>query len=144
MSVLSERARLAVLFATQEARRDGAAEVTPLHLVAGLLLEDEGLAAEVLTNRGVRLETVRAAAAGAGPAVGQEPADPPLGAEVERIVERACHEARWLERDHAGTAFLLLGLLHEAGGDAIRILLDAGLTEGEIRDGLARRFRRRR
>ncbi len=142
--MLTERSRLAVLFATQEARRSGAPEVTALHLVAGLLLEDEGLAAELLTHHGVRLETVRAAAAAAdAQRAGAAPAEPPLTPTVQRALERAETEARWLERDHAGTEHVLLGLLHEADGEAIRQLLDAGLQEAEIRDGLVRRLRRR-
>jgi ATP-dependent Clp protease ATP-binding subunit ClpA len=143
--VLTERSRLAVLFATQEARRLGSPVVAPLHMLAGLMLEDEGRAADFLTNHGVRLEALRAAAAatpGAAPAEGA--GDPPLSEVVERAIERAEQEARWLERDHVGTEHVLLGLLHEAHGEAIRLLLDAGLTESEIRDELVRQARRRR
>ena len=142
--MLTERSRLAVLFATQEARQLGAPEVSELHLLVGLMLEDEGRAADLLTNHGVRLETVRAAATQSGRAPLPEDAeDPPLSDTVERALERAEQEARWLERDHVGTEHVLLGLLHEAHGDAIRVLLDAGLTEPEIRDVLVRQARRR-
>jgi len=143
--VLSERSRLAVLFATQEARTAGDPSVTGLHLLIGLLLEDEGDAAELLANHGVRLEAVRAASAAQEPApAGERGAEPELSPTVERALERAEQEAEWLERDHVGPEHVLLGLLHEAHGEVIRLLLAAGLTETEIRDGLVRRLRRRR
>ena len=142
--MLSERARLAVLFATQEARRAGAPVVTGLHLLAGLLLEDEGDAADLLANHGVRLEAVRAALAEQESAPPTEDSEPELSATVERALERAEQEAEWLERDHVGPEHVLLGLLHEAQGEVIRLLLGAGLSETEIREGLVRRLRRRR
>ncbi|HEX8101892.1 MAG TPA: Clp protease N-terminal domain-containing protein [Solirubrobacteraceae bacterium] len=143
--MLTERARLAVLFAEQEARGMDAPAVGPLHLLCGLMLEDEGRAADLLTNHGVRLEALRAAAAeGAAEPAALGEGDPPLSPAVERVLERAEQEARWLERDHVGTEHVLLGLLHEGQGEAIRLLLDAGLAESEIRDELVRQARRRR
>ena len=143
--MLTERSHLAVLFATQEARKLRSPVVGPLHLLAGLMLEDEGRAADLLTNHGVRLDALRAAAAETPGELAPEGAgDPPLSAVVERALERAEQEARWLERDHVATEHVLLGLLHEAHGEPIRILLDAGLTEAEIRDALVRQARRRR
>ena len=139
--VLNERARLAVLLARQEARRLGAPAVTTLHLLAGLLREDEGLAAELLTNHGVRLEDVRSAAGAPGP---EREGDVALSPTTTRAIERAELEARWGEREHTSTEHVLLGLLHEADGAAIRLLLDAGITEDGVRREIGRRFRRRR
>lgn len=134
---MNERARLAVLFARAEARESGAPEVTAGHLLAGLLREDEGLAAELLTNHGVRLQDVRKLEEPAGgPAA--EPDEPPLSTIVQRVVERAEQEARWAELDRAAPEHLLLGLAHEAGGGVIRLLLDAGLGEEGIRHALLR------
>ncbi len=135
MVPLNERARLAVLLAQQEARKHGSPVVTTLHLLAGLLREDEGLAAELLTNHGVRLETVRAAAGAPG---SERTGDAPLSETVSRALERAEQEARWSEREHVSTEHLLLGLLHEADGESIRLLLDAGVSETVIRDEVAR------
>jgi len=145
---VNERAHLAALFARAEAREAGAPEVTPGHLLAGLLREDEGLAAELLTNHGVRLGDVRVIEESRGsaplPADPADPSDhdrPPLSPTVQRAVERAEHEAGWAELDHAATEHLLLGLAHEAGGAVIRLLLDAELGEDAIRAEVARRRR---
>ncbi len=141
MDPLTERARLAVLLAQQEARSQGSPVVTTLHLLAGLLREDEGIAAELLTNHGVRLERVREVLGAPGPT---HEGEAPLSATTSRVIERAEQEARWGEREHVATEHLLLGLLHEDDGEAIRLLLDAGVSEIAIRDELAHRFRRRR
>ncbi len=63
---------------------------------------------------------------------------------ARQVVVLAQEEARTLKHNYIGTEHVLLGLLHEAHGEAIRMLLDAGLTEAEIRDALVRQARRRR
>jgi len=141
--MLNERARLAVLFAQREARESAAPQVDSLQLVAGLLHEDEGIAADLLAHHGVRLEAVRAAARDDA-ARWTPDEEPPLSPTVVRVLERAELEAKWLERDHAGTAHVLLGLLHEDDGGAIRLLLDAGLSEARVREELVRRTDRGR
>jgi len=139
---VNERARLALLFARAEARGAGAPEVTAAHLLAGLVREDEGLAAELLTNHGVRLQDVRVIEENRGSAPpsadGLDSDEPPLSATVQRAVERAEWEAGWAELDHVATEHLLLGLVHEAGGAVIRLLLDAELGEEAIRGEVAR------
>ena len=146
---LTERARLAVLVARREAQTDGTAVVSTLHLLAGLIVEEEGLGADYLTHHGVRLEEVRDLArahSGARFVSGQDgaPGELPLSPAAERSLQRATAEARWLGLEHAATEHLLLGLLHEGDGEAIRLLLDAGLSETAVRDDLVRRARRRR
>ena len=148
MDELTERGRLSLLLARQEAERTSAPAIGALHLLAGLLREEDSTAAELLTNHGVRLDVVRAAAARAGAAgdaaTPDGGADPPLAPVARRILDRAVQEARWQELDHAGTEHVLLAMLHEADGDAIRILLDAGLSEARLHEELVRRSRRRR
>ncbi len=147
MDRLSERGRLAVLLARQEAGNAEAPAVGALHLVAGLIREDEGMAAELLTHHGVRLEDVRELA-GAGAGERFVPAsvegEIPLSPTVERALERAAEESRWLGLEHASTEHVLLGLLHEGSGAAIRLLLDAGLSEAALHEQVVRRARRRR
>jgi ATP-dependent Clp protease ATP-binding subunit ClpA len=143
MDRLTERGVLAVLFARKEAETGGAPAVSTLHLLVGLICEDEGRAAELLATHGVRLEDVRPLAGGRSgtrfvPGAG-EAHDLPLSPTAQRALERAVEEARWLGLDHAATEHLLLGLLHEADGTAIRLLLDAGVSETAIREDLVRR-----
>src|SRR4249919_2995198 len=61
------RARNVVMAAQNEARAAGNNEISPEHLVLGLLAEPEGLAARVIVELGVPLETVRSAASAALP-----------------------------------------------------------------------------
>ena len=56
---LSSEARRVLLHASDEAERMNAEHVDSEHLLMGLLSESEGLAADILTSKGVRLEEVR-------------------------------------------------------------------------------------
>lgn len=57
---LSEDCKRSLRLADEEAKRSGAARATPRHLIAGILLEQESLAARVLREHGIDLARVRA------------------------------------------------------------------------------------
>lgn len=56
---LSSEARLVLQHATEEGEQMGAPHIDTEHLLLGLLRESEGLAADILTSKGLRLEDVR-------------------------------------------------------------------------------------
>ncbi len=55
----TSRVKKVIELSFDTARREGAANVTPLHLLIGLLEEGEGVAAHVLKDLGVNLDAVR-------------------------------------------------------------------------------------
>src|SRR4051794_24875097 len=74
-SRFTPRARNVVVSAQNEARAASNAEIGPAHLVLGLLADPEGLAARAITDRGLTLDAVRAAAtAGLPPPAAELPA----------------------------------------------------------------------
>jgi hypothetical protein len=121
----TERARMVVVFAQEEARTLRHNYIGTEHILLGLLREEEGLAARVLESLGVTVELVRGQVVrivGSGEEVtsGQIPFTP----RAKKVLELALREALVLGHDYIGTEHILLGLVRESEGVAARILLD--------------------
>jgi len=118
----TDQSHRAVVLAQEEARRLSHDHVGTEHLLAGLLREERGAAAQVLGSSGVTLDAVRGQiAALAGP--GQEP---PRGhiaftARAKKGFELALREATRLGQQ-IGTGHLLLGLTGQADCTAAQVL----------------------
>ncbi|MDQ6772350.1 MAG: hypothetical protein M3024_05085 [Candidatus Dormibacteraeota bacterium] len=115
----TERAKRVLTLAQEEAESSHHSYIGTEHLMVGLLLEKEGLAAQVLTRLGVEIGPVR------------QTLDKVLGrseqikvhqiiptSRVKKVIEIAFEEARRLGADHVDTEHLLLGLLIEGEGIA--------------------------
>lgn len=140
---LTARAQTAMTLAHQEALRRGDDFVGTEHLLLGLLGEAEGIAAAVLRDCGLALDTTRAAV---DELVGRR-ADPqtdkralPLMPRVKRAMELAEEEAQRLRQRYVGTEHLLLGILREGEGVAADILLRRGITFERAWDGVLARL----
>lgn len=102
------------------------------HLLLGILLEGEGVAALALQNLNVNpddlerkiRETVKPAAGLAT----NGPYDLPYTSRAKKVMELAFEEARELKHGFIGTEHFLLGMIREEKGIAAAVLLDAGLT----------------
>ena len=129
----TDQSHRAVVLAQEEARRLTHDHVGTEHLLAGLLREERGAAAQVLGSSGVTLDTVRGQiAALAGP--GQEP---PRGhiaftARAKKGFELALREATRLCQQ-IGTGHLLLGLTGQADCMAAQILGALGVDLAGLR-----------
>jgi ATP-dependent Clp protease ATP-binding subunit ClpC len=131
----TERARQVVVLAQDEARSLNHNYIGTEHLLLGLLREEEGLAARVLTSLGVDVEDVRADVAriiGVGDeiATGQIPFTP--GA--KKVLELSMREAVSLGHQYIGTEHIQLGLARENEGVGARILLDFGVDAETLRN----------
>jgi hypothetical protein len=139
-SRFTPRARNVVVTAQNEARAAGNAEITPAHLVLGLLAQPEGLAARAITGRGLTLDAVRAAAtATLPPAAGELPALVPFDARAKKALELTFREALRLGHNYVGTEHILLALLEQEGGDGplSELGLDKASTEAALLAALA-------
>jgi ATP-dependent Clp protease ATP-binding subunit ClpC len=121
----TERARQVVVLAQEEARELGHGYIGSEHILLGLVREEQGLAARVLANLGVTLEDVRGrvmaiVGRGESESTGRIPFTP----RAKKVLERALREALSLGHNHIGTEHVLLGLVRENEGVAVRILLD--------------------
>jgi ATP-dependent Clp protease ATP-binding subunit ClpC len=129
----TDQSHRAVVLAQEEARRLNHDHVGTEHLLAGLLREERGTAAQVLGSSGVTLDAVRGQiAALVGP--GQEP---PRGhiaftARAKKGFELALREATRLGQQ-IGTGHLLLGLTGQADCVAAQVLGALGVDLEELR-----------
>jgi len=125
----SERARRVLTLAQEEAQHLNHSYIGTEHILLGLVREDEGVAAKILTNMGLTLSKIRSAVESK---IGHD--EKPNTGEIgltpgaKRIIELAIDEARHLSHNYIGTEHLLLGLLHEGEGVAAEVLDSFGVT----------------
>jgi len=136
----TERARQVVVLAQEEESQTlGHSYIGTEHLLLGLLREEEGLAARVLESLGITVERVREAvvqivASGEKVTSDQIPFTP----RAKKVLEHALREALSLGHNYIGTEHLLLGLLHEDEGVAMRVLVEFGTDAEKIRTEVMR------
>jgi hypothetical protein len=127
-SRFTERARNVVMAAQNEARAAGNAEIRPEHLVLGLLIEPEAIAAGSIVAQGVPLEAVRqSATATLPPAADQVPDLIPFDAQARKALELTFREALRMGHNYIGTEHILLALL--ALEDGTGVLADLGVAK---------------
>jgi hypothetical protein len=134
------RAKNTVMAAHNEAQAARSAEVTPAHLVLGLLGEPQAFAARAMADLGVPLETVRTAATSALPPAAEDvPELIPYDAGARKALELTFREALRLGHNYIGTEHILLALLdHENGAGVLSELgLEKPAVEGKLVDMLA-------
>ncbi len=125
----SERARRVLTIAQEEARNLNHNYIGTEHILLGLVREEEGVAAKVLTNLGIGLGKVRSAiefiiGRGEKPGSGETGLTP----RAKKVIELAIDEARQMGHNYIGTEHLLLGLLREGEGVASSVLDSFGIT----------------
>ena len=131
-SRFTRKARNAVVAATNEAHAAHNAEITPAHLLLGLLTEPEALAAETLVAQGHSLDAVRAAATAAAPQPSPDPLPSliPYDAQAVKVLELTAREALRLNHNYIGTEHLLLALLEAE--DEHGVLTGLGVRKEQI------------
>jgi ATP-dependent Clp protease ATP-binding subunit ClpC len=134
---LSDGARRAVAAAEQEARRFGHPHIGTEHLVLGLLVEGESLAARALeaagaTLAGARDKVVEAVGEDRSDARGRELA---LTPRAKRALERASRFSLQRRDPDIGTEHVLLGVL-DVEGRAGQVLRGLGVDVVSLRDAV--------
>jgi len=136
----TERARQVVVLAQEESRLLRHNYIGTEHLLLGLLREEEGIAARVLEELGVTLEAVRSQVeriVGLGDevvATGQIPFTP----RAKKVLELGLREAVSYKHNYIGTEHILLGVVREGEGVAMRILQELGADEERVRAAVIR------
>ncbi|MGK2854878.1 MAG: Clp protease N-terminal domain-containing protein [Microbacteriaceae bacterium] len=109
------RARSAVV-AAQDAARDALhIEISPDHLLLGLLGDTESLAIAILAAQGVKPEQIRAAVT-LPPPTGQALELVPFNGPAKKVLELTFREALRLGHNYIGTEHILLALLESEDG----------------------------
>ncbi|MGH9022882.1 MAG: Clp protease N-terminal domain-containing protein [Acidimicrobiia bacterium] len=111
-SRFTDRARKVVVSSQEEARAAGNDEITPAHLILGLLSESEALAARALVAQCVPPNVLRRAASAALPPPAEEvPGLIPYDAGARKALELTFREALRMGHNYIGTEHILLALL---------------------------------
>jgi ATP-dependent Clp protease ATP-binding subunit ClpB len=133
------RSREAIEAAQLAATTGGNTHTEPIHLLVALLRQEDGTPRNLVTKAGVdakeltaRAEAALAALPTASGATVQQPSG---SASLTRVLAAALDLANGMKDDFVATEHLLIAL---AGveSSAQKVLLDAGLTEAGLRDGL--------
>src|SRR5690625_6269169 len=119
----TDRARRVVVLAQDEARLLNHNYIGTEHILLGLIHEAEGVGAKALEALGVPLDAVREQVRdiigeGNQPPSGHSPFPP----RAKRVLERSLREALQLGHNYTGTEHVLLGLLREGEGTAVKVL----------------------
>jgi hypothetical protein len=131
-SRFTTRARNVVMAAQNAAHAAGNAEITPAHLVLGLLSEPDSVAAAAIVEQGVTLDAVRQAATGALPAAAEAvPELVPFDAASRKVLEVTFREALRLGHNYIGTEHVLLALLEIENGAGVLTGLGVGKAAAE-------------
>ena len=135
----TERARQVVVLAQQEARSLRHNYIGTEHILLGLVLEPEGLAARVLEHLGVTIDGARSRLmqiVGSGEEANESQI--PFTPRAKKVMELSLREALALGHNHIGTEHILLALVREDEGVAARILLDFGADADKVRNEVIR------
>ncbi len=133
MDRFTNRAKVVVLKAQNDARDRGHREVTSVHLVLGLLAEWEGLAGLAIEAAGITKAAVAEAAMAALP-----PAEEPTGYHVpfstglKKVQELSVREALRWGHDYVGTEHILLGLLEAQDEPGSDVLTGLGVAKADV------------
>jgi ATP-dependent Clp protease ATP-binding subunit ClpC len=129
----TDQSRRAVVLAQEEARRLNHDHIGTEHVLAGLLREERGAAAQVLEASGVTLDSVRGQIA-ALTGHGREPPHGhiPFTTRAKKGFDLALREATRLGR-HIGTGHLLIGLIEQDDCVAVQVLGALGIDLREFR-----------
>jgi ATP-dependent Clp protease ATP-binding subunit ClpC len=131
----TERARKVIILAKEEARRFNHDYIGTEHILLGLIREGEGVAAAVLQNMGMSLETIRLEVeklVQPGPTT-QILGDIPFTPRAKKVLELSAEEARSLGHNYIGTEHILLGLIREGEGVASQVLMNQGMDLEMVR-----------
>lgn len=114
------RARNVVMAAQEEARAAGNDQISPAHLVLGLLAEPESLAIVVLQAGGVTIDDIRSAVTSVLPAAAASvPELIPFDSDAKKALELTFRQALRLGHNYIGTEHLLLALLELEDGKGV-------------------------
>jgi ATP-dependent Clp protease ATP-binding subunit ClpB len=134
---LTVKSREAIAAAEIVARRAGHQEVKPLHVLAALVDQADGLVRPLLERAGVPIDRFRSAIQGAFDAIPKvSGAESYAGKELKKLIEAAATEADRLKDDYVSTEHLLLAMADGKGGEASQILRQAGINSDTLRAAL--------
>jgi ATP-dependent Clp protease ATP-binding subunit ClpA len=130
----TDRARRVLVLAQEEARLLDHPVIDSEHILLGLIREERGVAARVLSDAGVDLAQAREEVDRlVGPIGHPSSGSPPFTARAKKALEHALRSALSMGHSYIGTEHLLLGVIEEEDTVARRVLEALGTDADELR-----------
>ena len=118
-------------FAAQEAAKLGSDYIGTEHLLIGIAHEGDSAGGKILNSLGITVGTLEELLSGSRNTSLFRRSELYVAPRTKRVLEMAVEEANELGNSYVGTEHLLLAILHEGGGLAVRIL-ELGVTEDKL------------
>ncbi len=129
----TEKAKRAIMIAQEEAINFNHDYIGTEHILIGLAKEEEGIASQVLRELGVNADKVMEEVERlVGRGEYQQTNEVTFTPRAKKVLELASQEASQLKHNYIGTEHILLGLIKEGSGMAIRILADLGVNPENV------------
>ena len=127
----TERARHAIVLAQSEAKAMNYDYVGTAHLLLGLLLENESVAAQILQRSGITTERVRAEIT---PQASSEIStkEASLTPRAKMVLQLASEESKRMKHNYIGTEHLLLGIARMPDTLAAQVLKNLGQVRKDV------------
>lgn len=119
-------------FAAQEAAKLGGDYIGTEHLLIGIAHEGDSAGGKILNSLGITVGTLEELLSGSRNTSQFRRSELYVAPRTKRVLEMAVEEANELGNSYVGTEHLLLAILHEGGGLAVRILEQLGVTEDKL------------
>ncbi len=133
----SERARMAIRYATQEAVRLKHDHVSTGHLLLGLIRQGEGTAIDILKDRSINIDDMRSELESVMEVRNRRQQTSigklQLGDKAKEVLKLAEEESATIGHRYLGTEHILLGLILEKEGVAAKILEKYGVDLYQIK-----------
>ena len=131
----TDRARRVLVLAQEQARVLNHNFIGTEHLLMGLILEGEGVAATALESLGITFDAVREKVEETiGPAGSSTTNAPAFTRRSKEVLELSLRESLELGHNYIGTEHLLLGLLRKGEGVAVQVLVTLGVDLSRVRE----------
>ena len=131
----TDRSRRVLVYAQDQARDLNDAFIGTEHILLGLILEADGVAAKVLRSASVTYDAVREKVKEKRVDVTDaSPGSPPFTPHAKKVLELSLRDALQLGHNYIGTEHILLGLLREGDDEGARVLLDLGVDLAQLRE----------
>lgn len=129
----TKQAQKAIELSQQVAAEFGHGYVGTEHLLMGLLLEGEGVAARALINQGVTADSIREKVSNMDvPKTSTQLKAQDFTPRCKRVLENSLRQALQMDTNYIGTEHLLLALLRETDSIAVRLLLSFSVDPQKI------------
>ncbi|HEX7961927.1 MAG TPA: Clp protease N-terminal domain-containing protein, partial [Terriglobales bacterium] len=136
---LTLKSQEAVQKASEVASQHGNPELLPIHLLAALLEDREGIVSPVLTKIGIGPEKLLAEATveiERLPKVSGSAAQPQMSNALQKVLDQAFKEADQFKDEYVSTEHLLLAIVQVKGDKAQNLLIKAGARHDAILQAL--------